>query len=282
MSPAAPLAALAAALGVAGGWDAIVAAEEAQLTVRAVQLLRPLRAAGDGREPTAPEHRRLALLGAVVLLAAGWLLAGPLAGCALAAAGPWAAQLAVRSRRRRWRAAMVAGAPPTARALGDALAGGHSLRGAIDEAARCVEGAAGAQLRTAAAALALGERTDTVFETLRRGAAHPAWDTMVAAIGLQRRAGGDLARLLRDLATTLEDQQRAEADARGAMAQARFTGLIVAALPAFAAVLVIAAKPQLVGQVVAKPLAVVLVGLALVLIAAGLLAIHRIAGRVGG
>jgi tight adherence protein B len=281
VSPAAASAALAAALGVAGGWDAIAAAEEARLVTRAARLLGPLRAAGAGREPTEPEHRRLAVLGAAVLLAGGWLVAGPLAGFVLAAAGPWATAVALRARRRRWQAAIVAGAPATARALGDALAGGHSLRGAIDEAAGCVEGAAGAQLRAAAGALGLGETTDAVLETLRRCAGDPAWDTIVAATLLQRRAGGDLARLLRDLATTLEDQQRVEADARGAMAQARFTGLIVAALPAFAAVLVLAARPQLVGDVVKKPIAVALVGVALILIAFGLLAIRRIAARVG-
>lgn len=280
MSPAAATAALAAALGVAGGWDAIAAAEDAQFVARARRLLRPLRAAGDGRAPTAPEHRRLAVLGAGVLLAAGWWLAGPLAGCLLAAAGPWAVQLAVKTRRRRWQAAMVAGAPPTARALSDALAGGHSLRSAIDEAACCVEGAAGAQLRVAAAALALGETTDAVLETLRRAVTDPAWDTIVAAIGLQRRAGGDLARLLRELATTLEDQQRVEADARGAMAQARFTGLIVAVMPAFAAALVLAARPQIVSEVAGQPIAIALVGVALVLIGCGLLAIRRIAAHV--
>ncbi len=275
------VAALAAAVAVFGAWDTIVAAEQVSLMGGLGRLLRPLSAAGDGREPTTPENRRLGLLGATVLLAAGWILVGPIAGLLLGAAGPWAAGTAVRSRRRRWQAVMVAGAPATARALGDALAGGHSLRGAIDEAASSVEGAAGAQLRAAAASLALGETTDAVLEALRRRAADPAWDTIAAAILLQRRAGGDLARLLRDLAATLEDQQRVEADARGATAQARFTGLVVALLPAGVAVLALLAKPQVLVSVARSPAAVALCVTAVVLVALGLAAVRRISSRVG-
>jgi tight adherence protein B len=275
------VAALAAGLGVLGAWEAIVAAEQARLATSVGRLLRPLHAAGDGHAPTGPENRRLAFVGVGVLMAAGWMVAGPVAGCLLGAAGPWAAQLSVRSRRRRWQAAMVAGAPPTARALADALAGGHSLRGAVEEAAGGIEGAAGAQLRHAASALALGEPTGAVIEQLRRRAADPAWDTLAAAILLQRRAGGDLAALLRDLAGTLEDQQRVEADARGATVQARFTGFVVALLPAGVAVLALLARPQVLVGVARSPPAVALSILALVLIVLGLLAIRRISARVG-
>jgi tight adherence protein B len=281
VTPSAALAALAAALGVLGGWEAIVAADQAQVAVRVGRLLGPLRAAGDGHAPTTPENRRLGLLGAIVLLAGGWIVAGPFAGGVLGAAGPWAAGAVVRTRRRHWHAAMVAGAPATARALGDALAGGHSLRGAIEEASHSVEGAAGAQLQAAAAALALGETTDAVLEQLRRHAGDPAWDTMAAAILLQRRAGGDLATLLRDLAGTFEDQQRLQADVRGATEQARFTGLIVALLPAAAAALGLLAKPQVLVSITRSAVAVALVAVGLILIAGGLLAIRRISARVG-
>ena len=51
----------------------------------------------------------------------------------------------------------------------------------------------------------------------------PAYDTLVAAILLQRDAGGDLAGLLRGVARSLEESARVAADARTATAQARFT-----------------------------------------------------------
>ena len=68
-------------------------------------------------------------------------------------------------------------------------------------------------------------------------------DVLVAACLLQRRAGGDLARLLRDSARALEDQARLEREVRAATAQARFTALIVVLLPLGGALLAELASP---------------------------------------
>ena len=180
-----------------------------------------------GREPTSPERRRLVLVAALSLVAAGWLVAGPLAGLALGAAAPWIARAVVRARAARRRDAIAAQAPAIARALADALAGGHSVRGALAAAARGggVPGAAGEELRIADAALELGERTDDVLRELARRAGGGPCDTLVAAVLLQRDAGGDLAGLLRSLAMALESRARVVAEARSATAQARFTAL---------------------------------------------------------
>jgi tight adherence protein B len=127
-----------------------------------------------------------------------------------------------------------------------------------------VPGAAGGELCAAARALALGERTDDVLERLRRRAADPGWDTIVAAILLQRDAGGDLARLLRSSAGGLEEAVRMQADARAATAQARFTAWLVALLPAGAALLAELARPGYLGSLIAAPAARWLLGAAVV------------------
>jgi tight adherence protein B len=256
VTAAALLAAFAAATAVAGVWELLAAVEQAAV-VRAVgRTLAPLTAAGRrGREPTAPERRRLAVLGAAALLAAGWLVAGPLAGATAGAAGPWAVAAALRARRARWRAELGRGAPAAARAMADALAGGHAVRGAIATAARDggVPGATGAELREAAAGLELGDRTEDVLERVRRRAADPRWDTIVAAILLQRESGGDLARLLRAIAIGQEEAARVEADARSATAQARFTAWLVTAMPAGAVVVAELASPGYVGSLLGSP-----------------------------
>jgi tight adherence protein B len=279
MSGAALLAALAGALAVAGAWEALGAIERVALAGAAARLLAPLRAAGrDGRVPTAPERRRLAVVGAATLLAAGWLVAGPLVGVAGAAAGPWLVGRVVRVRRERWRAELAAGAPAAARAMADALAGGHAIRGAVAVAARGrIGGAAEAELQAAAGALALGEPTEAVLEGLRRRAADAAWDTIVAAILLQRDAGGDLARLLRATAEAQEEAARVEADARTASAQARFTAWLVTLLPVGAALLAELASPGYVRSLLARPLTALALGVALVCQAAAFALIRRIA-----
>jgi tight adherence protein B len=277
------LAGLAGALAVTGAWEAVAAIEQASAARAIGRVLAPLRAAGaDGREPSSADRRRLAVVGAGTLLAAGWLIGGPVVGGALATSGPWGVRRLVLARRRRWRADLARAAPAAARALADALAGGNAVRGAVAVAARDggVPGAAGAELRAAARALALGDRTDDVLERLRRRAGDPAWDAIVAAVLLQRDAGGDLARLLRTIAARLEEGARAEADARSATAQARFTAWLVTLLPAGAAVLAELGQPGYLGSLLEAPAtASMLIGAA-ALEATAIVAIRRIA-RVG-
>jgi tight adherence protein B len=276
------LAGLAGALAVAGAWEGLAAIEQAAPARVIGRWLDPLRALRrEGRVPTVPERRRLALVGAGALLAGGWLVAGPLAGVACAAGGPMGVGRLLRARRERWRADLARAAPGAARALADALAGGHAVRGALTVVAEGgLPGAAGAELRAAARALALGARTEDVLERLRGRAGAPAWDTIVAAILLQRDAGGDLARLLRSIAGRLEEAARMEADARSATAQARFTAWLVALLPVGAAALAELADPGYVVALVRAPLAPWLLGAAATCQLVACVLINRIA-RVG-
>jgi tight adherence protein B len=282
VSPAALMAGLAGALGVWAAWELITALEAATVARAVSRLLAPLRRAGrEGRVPSPPERRRLAVLAALALAGAGWILAGPAAAAALAAGGPWAAVALVRARRRRWREALRGGAPAAARAAADALAGGHSLRGALAAAAGDggVPGPAGAELRRLTHALALGEPTESALERLQRRAGGGPWDTIVAAMLLQREAGGDLAGLLRQTAAALEEATRLQRDAHAATAQARFTGLLVCALPVAAAALAELASPGYVASLLRSPLTVWLGGCALAFQAAALALIARL-GRV--
>jgi tight adherence protein B len=116
-----------------------------------------------------------------------------------------------------------------------------------------------------------------VLERLRTRAAHPAFDALVAAVLLQRDSGGDLATLLRTLAMTLEEQARVEADARAMTAQARFTALLVAVLPALAAGVAELASPGYLGSLLSRPLAAWLAVMSIVLQGAAWLAVRRIA-----
>lgn len=283
MSAAAVLAAGAAIAGVLAAGEALSGRGGLGRVLSAVgpqgaipRVLAPVRV---GRALSRSERRRVLAVAAVALLAVGALLAGPLAGLALAAAAPFLADRLLASTGRRRHARLAAAAPAVARALSDALAGGHSIRGAVAAAARDggVTGPAGQELRAATAALALGEETVAVLERLRARAGHPAYDAVVAAVLLQRESGGDLAALLRTLATTLEEQVRVEADARSMTAQARFTAVLVAALPALAAGVAELASPGYLGSLLTHPLTAWLAAMSIFLQAGAWLAVRRIA-----
>jgi tight adherence protein B len=283
VSAAPVLAGAAAALAVGGAWEALVVVEQAAPARALQRILAPLQQAGRaGREPTAPERRRLAIVGTGALLAAGWLLGGAVAGCALAAVAPALLGRLLAARRRRWRRALAEGVPAVARALADALTGGHAIRGALQELGRpgALTGPAAVELHAAARRLALGEPTEVVLEHLRRRAGDPGWDTLVAAVLLQRRAGGDLAELLRSVAASCEHARRVEADARGMTAQARATARLLAGLPVAGLGLTALVAPAALPALLGDPLSRLLLLAALAVGTCGLLVVGRLA-RVG-
>jgi tight adherence protein B len=275
------LAGAAAGLGLCE----LAAAASAPLLARAPRWLRALaalvealaRVGREGRDPAALERRRLLASGATVAFAAGLLTFGLLAGIAFAAAGPLVVARVLAARRARYRAAVDAGVPEMAVAVADALAGGCSLRAALGAAASGVGGAAGHEPRRTSAELAAGAATDSALEAMRRRARSPGMDTLVAACLLQRRAGGDLARLLRESARALEDQARLEDEVRAATAQARFTALIVVLLPLGGALLAELASPGWFAGLWSSFLTAWLVGIALVLQAVAALLMDRLA-----
>lgn len=283
-SPPAPLlAAVAAALAVYGVWDALAVVESGAPARMLGRVLSPLRLAGRaGHLPSPPERRRLAILGSASMLAGGWLLAGPFAGAGLALAAPAAVGPVLAARRRRWRRALAMAAPQVARALADALSGGRSVRAALAELGRpdAMAGSAGRELRAVAHRLALGAPTDDVLAELRLRAQDPAWDTLVAAILLQRDAGGDLAALLRTVADSAEHARRVEADARSLMSQARASARLVAGLPGVCLVLIELVAPGSLTALAADPRSRILLLAGAALGAVAMFIINRIA-RLG-
>lgn len=238
-----------------------------------------VRTGSEGRDPGAADRRRLLGAGAAVALAVGWIVAGPLAGLALGAAGPWSVARLLRARREHYRRAVDAGAGAVAVSLADALAAGHSLRGAVTESARAIDGQTGHELRRTAAELAAGARTATALDGLRGRTGSRRLGVVVAACLVQHGAGGDLARLLRECAEGFADQARLEDEVRAATAQARFTGLVVVLLPIGGALLAELAAPGFVGGLASSLLTGWLVGLAIAMQVAAAFLIRRL-GRV--
>jgi tight adherence protein B len=224
-----------------------------------------VRAGHEGRDPGAVERRRLLVGVSVGALAGGMVTVGPLAGLALSAAGPWAVARLLRARRERYRSAVDTGVAQAAVAIADAIGGGRSLRAALGEAAAGLGGAAGHELRRTCAELEAGAATDDALEAMRLRVRSSRMDTLVAACVLQRRAGGDLAGLLRESARAMEDQARLEDEVRSATAQARFTAMLVVLMPVGGGLLAELASPGWFLGLWSSFLTAWLVGIALVL-----------------
>ena len=101
-------------------------------------------------------------------------------------------------------------------------------------------------------------------------------DSFASALLSQQLAGGDLATLLRRFAAASADRDRTEADARSATAQARFTGLLVVAMPAGAALLAELLSPGFVGGLLSNPASAGLLAASAALQLGGFAAIRRL------
>jgi len=266
--------AAAGALGALSAREAMLASPALARWLRAA--VEPLRRAGrEGYAPSAPERRRLALLGAAATLAGGWLLGGASVAIPLAIAAPALAGWAVSSRRARYRRAVERSLSDVAVAVADSLAAGRSLRASLAAATSSLDGPAAVELARLSAELELGAPTGEALGEWRRRMRSERVDAFAAALLSQRLAGGDLAGLLRSFADGAAERDRVAEDARAATAQARFTGALVVAMPTGAALFAELIQPGFLGRLLAAPASLALLGLAVLLQAAGFVAIRR-------
>lgn len=272
-----PLLAGAAAGGLLAlaGREAVLASPAAMRWLR--RALEPLRRAGrEGYAPSALERRRLAALATVAAVAAGWFLAGLALALPLVVAGPALAAWAISSRRRRYRLAVERALPEVAIAVADSLGAGRSLRASLPAAAASLEGPAASELTRLGTELELGAPTADAVAGWRRRLRSPRLDAFAVALLSQRLAGGDLAGLLRRFAAGEAERDRAAEEARSATAQARFTGLLVVAMPSGGAVFAELLEPGFFATLLGSPAATAMLALAAALQLTGFFAIGRL------
>jgi tight adherence protein B len=257
MSGGGPFASPVLLAAIAGGMAAVAVREAVRASPALgrwiAEAVEPLRRAGrEGYAPTGSERRRLAALGTGGLLMGGLLLAGPGPAPFAAVAGPGAAAWAVARRRERYRRTVERGLPQIAIAVADALAGGHSVRAALASAARAVEGPPAVELARLRADLELGASTAAALAALQSRLRSERVDAFATTLLSQQLGGGDLTGLLRRFATSSVERDRVAADARAATAQARFSGLLVVAMPTGAALFAELIEPGFISALLAN------------------------------
>jgi tight adherence protein B len=277
--------ALISLAALAGGLVAVGMREALSSTPRIAGWVReavaPLGRAGrEGYAPSPEEQRRLSVLGSATIAAGAVLLAGvgPLA--VAGAAGPWCVGMLVARRRERYRRAVERSVPDVASAIADAISGGHSVRGALAAAAGSLEGPSAAELSRVAADLELGASTSNALAAMRARLRSERIDSLATALLSQQVAGGDIAALMRRLATAAADRDRMADEARAATTQARFTGLLVVALPAGAALFAELLQPGFIARVLGEPASAAMLVAAAGLQLLGFAVIRRL-GRPG-
>jgi tight adherence protein B len=140
-----------------------------------------------------------------------------------------------------------------------------------------LDGPPAVELARLGAELDLGAPTADAIEAWRQRMRSPRVDAFAAALLSQRLAGGDLAGLLRRFAEGAAERDRAAEDARSATAQARFTGLLVVAMPTGGALFAELIQPGFLAKLLGAPASAAMLVLAAALQVTGFFAIRRFA-----
>ncbi|MFY9488154.1 MAG: type II secretion system F family protein [Solirubrobacterales bacterium] len=236
-------------------------------------------AVAEGVLPASKGRRRTAVLAALAGAGFGYSLLGIVGAVLSGALAPIGLRSFLASRQRRYAARVDAHAGELAAALVSAFVAGHSVRGALLGAGRSLPAPLGDELDRVGVDLALGQTLEDALAALRDRTASPRIESIVGAIELHRRCGGDLAELMRELAAAFRARDLARRDAHASTAQARFTAFLVAAMPLVAALLTELAKPGTVAGALTYAPSAVLMFIALGLLTAGGLLCARV-GRV--
>jgi tight adherence protein B len=205
-------------------------------------------------------------LALAALLAAYALVPDRLGACIGRASG-------YRSRRKDELAAVDA-LPALARRLAAEVGAGRTLVRALRAAATDAPPLLGSALAETGARLAAGGPAWGVLAQAVPG--NGGCRLLAASLELQGRAGGDLPRLLRSLASALDDRAQVEAELRALTAQARFSAVVVPLLPLGALGLLALAEPRGVALLLTTPIGWLVLGVAALLDVAGALVIRRL------
>ena len=184
---------------------------------------------------------------------------------------------ALPQRRRRQRDAQL---PDALDRLAAGLRGGHAIGPALRELAGATSAPLGAELRSLATALDHGV---PVAAALDRWAAHRDASADVrlvaAALKLGAHAGGEVARAVDQISTTLRERRELQGEVRALATQARTSAAVLAIAPLAFTVLVSTIEPRAVGFLVTTPLGLVCLVLGLGLEALGAVWMNQITRR---
>jgi tight adherence protein B len=167
--------------------------------------------------------------GAVLAAAVGFRLAGPVGALGAAVGTVVSIESWLSRRRARGRYRADEQLREVVMALAAGTRAGLSLRRSLAEAVRDAEPPLRGILEAALRRVEIGEPLEDALEELDRGASDAR--LLVTLLAVHRRTGGDLPRLLDEVADIMGGRAESRRQARALSAQGRASGAVLAVLP---------------------------------------------------
>lgn len=222
--------------------------------------------------------------GALAGAAAAFLVGAVLRSFTFVAAGALLGIVALYAfgQRRRWTldARVDQQLPEAMTTMANALSAGATLFQALATAANESPAPLGALLHAAVARCEVNQTVDESLDQLQRETGSRDVHSLVAALMIQRNAGGNLAGLLREAAAFMREEQRLRADARALSAQSRYSSQLIGFMPAGLFLLFWAFFPSYIAPLTETVLGNLILAYAAVSTVAGYYVISRIAAQI--
>lgn len=166
-------------------------------------------------------------VGAVVL---AWRYLAPIFGIGAIGVVAWAFFQFLRQMEDRRREEFIGQLPELARILSNSFSAGLALRTAVEIAADELDDPARRELQLMADGLKLGQPTDEALEELGDRLPSRELSVLVSTLVISSRAGGSMVTALRNLSKTLDDRKEIRREVKTVLAQATYTGYLIAGL----------------------------------------------------
>lgn len=167
---------------------------------------------------------------AVVAVFVAWHYLAPLFGVLAIGAVAWGFLQFLRHLEDRRREEFIGQLPELARVLSNSFSAGLALRTAVDIAAEELDDPAKTEMRRIADSLRLGKPTDEALEELAERLPSRELSVLVNTLVISGRAGGSMVTALRNISTTLEERKEIRREVKTVLAQATYSGYLIAIL----------------------------------------------------
>lgn len=214
--------------------------------------------------------------------AAGLISGTPVCAVAVAACAAVALAGALRSARDRRQVTMREEVPEALRSMGVCFRAGLSLPQTLRQTAREVDGPLGALFARAAARLDTGCTPTEALAVFREQSGLPELSFVAVSLDVQHQSGGSLASVLDAARESVEGELELRRSLRVQTAQAKLSARIVTLMPFILVALFSLVSEDFLQPFFASPAGIALLGAALVMQAAGVMAVRRMLDVGGG
>jgi tight adherence protein B len=218
----------------------------------------------------------LSLLTAVLGAAIGLLSRRPALFMLGAVVGGAVPTLWIRGRVVRRLASFERQLPDALTMIGGALRAGQSFLQAVDTVSREVPAPLGPELSRVVHETRVNVPLEDALRRLSARVGSPDLDLVVAAVAVQREAGGNLAQVIDRVGQTIRERLRLRGEIRTLTAQGRLSGFIVGSLPLVLGALIWWLNPEYLEILLTSAVGQLMLGAAAVLAVIGFLLIRKL------